>query len=200
MDLQEMDRFNDELNSRLPNDPWYQDCAKEVQQRTAAYEMICSTLTPQQQEDLDLYIAACEELEHTAVFVAYRSVGSIRNGKLSSPHIFKRIRKPHWRISAGASPRPTLYTGIKNEGACAPSFLFNLRAFQQMHRSSPQKRYRAERTGNDTHHTDQALSAATRRITSRRAPCPERDGRSRTGSSAVLRDPRCRQSRQRSCR
>ena len=72
MGLQAMDRFTDELHSRLQNDPWYQDCAKDVQQRTAAYEAICSTLTPQQQEDLDLYIAACEELEHTAVFVAYQ--------------------------------------------------------------------------------------------------------------------------------
>ena len=45
-----------------------------------------------------------------------------------------------------------------------------------------------------------SLSAATRRITSRRAPCPERGGRSRTGSSAAPRDPRCRRSRQRSCR
>ena len=37
-------------------------------------------------------------------------------------------------------------------------------------------------------------------ITYRRAPCPERGGRSRTGSSAAPRDPRCRQSRRRSCR
>ena len=44
------------------------------------------------------------------------------------------------------------------------------------------------------------LPAAARRITCRRAPCPERGGRSRTGSSAAPRDPRCRWSHQRSCR
>ena len=38
------------------------------------------------------------------------------------------------------------------------------------------------------------------RLTYRRAPCPGRDGRPRTGSSAAPRDPRCRQSRRRSCR
>ena len=37
-------------------------------------------------------------------------------------------------------------------------------------------------------------------VTCRRVPCPERGGRSRTGSSAAARDPRCRWSRQRSCR
>ena len=37
-------------------------------------------------------------------------------------------------------------------------------------------------------------------ITCRRAPCPGRGGRPRTGSSAAARDPQCRWSRQRSCR
>lgn len=72
MDFQTMDVFMDELNQRTMADPWYRECADEMQQRTAAYQAIYQTLTPQQQEDLELYIAACEEAEHAAVFVAYR--------------------------------------------------------------------------------------------------------------------------------
>ena len=72
MDLQVMDNFLEELNSRLQNDPWHRECMKEIEKRTAAYEALRSTLNPQQQEDLDLYIAACEELEHSAVFAAYQ--------------------------------------------------------------------------------------------------------------------------------
>ena len=72
MDLQIMDNFLEELNSRIQNDPWHQECINEVQKRTAAYEALRNTLNPQQQEDLDLYIAACEELEHSAVFAAYQ--------------------------------------------------------------------------------------------------------------------------------
>ena len=72
MNLQAMDNFLEELNSRIRNDPWHQECVNEVQKRSAAYEALRSTLNPQQQEDLDLYIAACEELEHSAVFLAYQ--------------------------------------------------------------------------------------------------------------------------------
>ena len=72
MDLQAFDDFWDELNLRAKTDPQYQECAEEVIKRTAAYTAIFQTLTPKQQEELDLYIAACEEAEHSAAFVAYR--------------------------------------------------------------------------------------------------------------------------------
>lgn len=72
MNIPAFDDFLDELNRRTMTDPWCMDCAEEVRKRAAAYNTILQALTPEQQEELALYISACEEAEHSGVFVAYR--------------------------------------------------------------------------------------------------------------------------------
>ena len=52
----------------------------------------------------------------------------------------------------------------------------------------------------DCSRTGHELAAAASPLTCRRAPWPGRGGRPLPGSSAAPRDPRCRQSRRRSCR
>ena len=72
MNIPAFDDFLDELNRRTMADSWCLACAEDVQKRAAAYNTILQTLPPEQQEELEMYVSACEEAEHSAVFVAYK--------------------------------------------------------------------------------------------------------------------------------
>ena len=52
-------------------DAWYQQCLADLQAKEPAFLAIRETLTEGQQEQLDAYIAACEELEHSKIYIAY---------------------------------------------------------------------------------------------------------------------------------
>ena len=65
------EHFVEELVRRCQEDPWCQECAKEVAARTPAYEKALEDLTPRQREAVEDYIAACEELEYSRSFVAF---------------------------------------------------------------------------------------------------------------------------------
>lgn len=62
----------EELMALAASDPWYQECLADVNAREPAFLTIRDTLTVTQQEQLDGYIAACEELEHSLVLLAHR--------------------------------------------------------------------------------------------------------------------------------
>ena len=69
--VQEMDAFIYELNHRAKHNSHTQERAADITSRTPNYQKILDQLTAEQQDDLELYIAACEEYEHSLIFVAY---------------------------------------------------------------------------------------------------------------------------------
>ena len=52
--------------------PHYQNCLQDVQDTEPAFLAIRESLTPEQQEQLDAYLSACEELEHCLTLLAYQ--------------------------------------------------------------------------------------------------------------------------------
>lgn len=65
------DTWQEELLRREKEDPWRRECLARVIERTAAYEQAIQALTREQRQAVEDYIAACEELEHASVFLAY---------------------------------------------------------------------------------------------------------------------------------
>ena len=61
-----------ELNQMAKADSWYQARLTEVNNLETTFLSFRSSLTPEQREELDNYISACEELEHALVLLAYR--------------------------------------------------------------------------------------------------------------------------------
>ena len=54
---------------RVQEDPWYQTCLRRVNETEGAFLKNRNALPPEQQEQLDEYIAACEELEHSLIYI-----------------------------------------------------------------------------------------------------------------------------------
>ena len=52
--------------------PHYQNCLQDVQDTEPAFLAIRESLTPEQQEQLDAYLSACEEQEHCLTLLAYQ--------------------------------------------------------------------------------------------------------------------------------
>lgn len=67
-----MENWKARLDIIARHDPWHQECLEEVEKFTADFERIRSGLPEADQELLDLYIAACEELEHSRTLIAHR--------------------------------------------------------------------------------------------------------------------------------
>lgn len=63
--------FTDALNTRTAIHPWHRECSRRVSQLEAAFTRIRGALPSEDQEILDWYISACEELEYSCVFAAY---------------------------------------------------------------------------------------------------------------------------------
>ena len=63
--------WKDILVLRASTDKWYQQCLQEVRALETEFLEVRATLTPEQQDALDRYIAACEELEHALTQLAY---------------------------------------------------------------------------------------------------------------------------------
>ena len=62
----------DELTRLAKDDPWYQECLADVRRKETAFVKLRDALPQAQQQELDAYIAACEELEHALLPIAYR--------------------------------------------------------------------------------------------------------------------------------
>lgn len=60
-----------EVLHRSKNDPWCQECLECVQKYEQAFLIIRNTLTEKEQEQLDLYIGACEAWCESHIFVAF---------------------------------------------------------------------------------------------------------------------------------
>lgn len=61
----------DKVYQLAHTDGWYQECLEDLKRRTPAYEEVLRSLTESQREALEAYIAACEELEHALLPIAY---------------------------------------------------------------------------------------------------------------------------------
>lgn len=60
-----------EVMHRSRNDAWCTECLADVQRREGAFLAIRSRLSPEEQEQLDLYIGACEAWCDAHIFVAF---------------------------------------------------------------------------------------------------------------------------------
>lgn len=61
-----------EVGRMSRDDEWHRTCLEMVQQREAAYFAIRDSLPPQQQEELEDYLAACQELDASLALLAYQ--------------------------------------------------------------------------------------------------------------------------------
>ena len=66
-----MDWMND-LMALARCTPWYQECLENVKAAEPGFLAIRQTLSPAQQEQLDAYLSACEELDHCLTLLAYQ--------------------------------------------------------------------------------------------------------------------------------
>ena len=53
-------------------DEWYQECLARMKKKEGEYLEAVKALAPQQHQLIEDYIAACEELEHALLPIAYR--------------------------------------------------------------------------------------------------------------------------------
>ena len=64
-------RWEDKVIAQTKIDPTYKECLAEVEALTPAFMRIRDALSEEEQDALDLYIAACEELQYCFVRPAY---------------------------------------------------------------------------------------------------------------------------------
>ena len=62
----------EEVMRRSKDDPWCRECGQYIQQYEEAFHAIRSKLTEEEQEQLDLYIGACEARCDSHIFVAFQ--------------------------------------------------------------------------------------------------------------------------------
>lgn len=62
----------EEVMRRAKKDTWCTECLKDVQQRESKFLAVRSRLPTEEQEQLDLYIGACEAFCDSHIFVAYQ--------------------------------------------------------------------------------------------------------------------------------
>ena len=68
----ENQKILEEVLLRSKEDPWCRECLEQVQKHEAAFLAIHSRLTEAEQEEVDLYIGACEAWCDSHIFVAYQ--------------------------------------------------------------------------------------------------------------------------------
>lgn len=61
----------DEVLARVKDDPWHRECLAEVERLEPMFLQIRDSLSPSDQESLDSYIAACEQLRSNFIYPAY---------------------------------------------------------------------------------------------------------------------------------
>lgn len=62
----------DEVLARAKEDRWHQKCLDEVERLSPMFEKLRKSLSSPEQEVLDFYISACEQLESSFVYPAYQ--------------------------------------------------------------------------------------------------------------------------------
>ena len=60
-----------EVLHHAKEDPWCRECMNHIQKYEDAFHSIRNQLTEEEQEQLDLYIGACEAWCESHIFVAY---------------------------------------------------------------------------------------------------------------------------------
>ena len=61
----------EEVMRRSKDDPWCRECLQQIQKHEAAFLAIRGRLTEEEQEQLDLYIGACEAWCESHMFLAF---------------------------------------------------------------------------------------------------------------------------------
>ena len=64
-------RIREEVLHRSKDDPWCRECLADIQKQESAFLTIGGRLTEEEQEQLDLYIGACEAWCESHMFVAF---------------------------------------------------------------------------------------------------------------------------------
>ena len=67
----ESQKILEEVLRRSREDPWCRECLQQVQEYEDAFLAIRDRLSEQEQEQLDLYIGACEAWCESHMFVAF---------------------------------------------------------------------------------------------------------------------------------
>ena len=63
----------DKMYALAAKDPWRRACCAQVEARTESFRRLRARLTETERMELDLYIAACEEQEHSLIYLAYQA-------------------------------------------------------------------------------------------------------------------------------
>ena len=66
------DELWDYLVPMMEQDPDYQQALQKLKETEPAYLALLETMTPENQEILERYIAACEALDDPLIFLAYQ--------------------------------------------------------------------------------------------------------------------------------
>lgn len=66
-----MTDWQKELDTLCRVEPWYQQCLLDTAAAEPGFETLRGSMTQAQRETLDRYIAACEELDHARLLLAY---------------------------------------------------------------------------------------------------------------------------------
>ena len=69
--MEQNTNWQKELQSMAKTDPWHRECQANMERWEPAYERIKEKLTQKEQEELDQYIAACEEFHYSFACIAY---------------------------------------------------------------------------------------------------------------------------------
>ena len=67
----ESQKILEEVLRRSREDPWCRECLQQVQEYEDTFRAIRDRLSEQEQEQLDLYIGACEAWCESHMFVAF---------------------------------------------------------------------------------------------------------------------------------
>ena len=69
--MSELYPWYDEVLARVKDDPWHRECLAETARWEPQFLKIRDSLSPEDQEALDFYIAACEQLRSSFIYPAY---------------------------------------------------------------------------------------------------------------------------------
>ena len=76
-------RIIEEVLRRSKDDPWCRECLEDIQKHEEDFVAIRDKLSEAEQEQLDLYIGACEAWCESHMFVAY---------ELGQEHLSERLQ------------------------------------------------------------------------------------------------------------
>ena len=106
-------RIQEEVFRRSKTDPWCRECLQQIAQYSDAFHAIRGKLTEEEQEQLDLYIGACEDWCESHMFVAFElgreSLMFSREKGESIRQVAKKLGRAPSTISRELRRNPGIY-------------------------------------------------------------------------------------------